>query len=108
MRLWTIQTEQAFRLFKRCGVLRGDGRRVDKDFRRAYAWMAEQMSQRLGRPPGRSRAPVWAWKVWSSRSFKPDLRSSGLLPRGEAGVRIEFEVSPETVLLSTSHVGTPS
>ncbi len=100
MRLWTIQTEQAFRLFERRGVLRGDGRRVDRDFRRAYVWMAEQMEQRLGKPPGRSRAPVWAWKVWSERSAKPDLRSRGLLPRGAAGVRIEFEAPPEAVLLS--------
>lgn len=100
MRLWTIQTEQAFRQFERSGFLRGDGRRVDSDFRRAYAWMALQMEQRLGKPPGRSRTPVWAWKVWNARSAKPDLRSSSLLPRDAAGVRIEFEAPPETVLLS--------
>lgn len=100
MRLWTIQTEEAFRLFERRGVLRGDGRRIDRDFRRAYAWMAEQMRQRIGRPQRRCRAPVWAWKFWSGRSVRPDLRSKGLLPHGAAGVRIEFEASPETVLLS--------
>ena len=100
MRLWTIQTAQAFRQFERRGVLRGDGRRVDRDFRRAYAWMAQQMEQRLGKPPGRSRTPVWAWKDWNERSAKPDLRSSRLLPHGVAGVRIAFEAPAETVLLS--------
>jgi hypothetical protein len=55
MRLWTIQTEQAFRLLERRGVLRGDGRRVDRDYCRAYAWMAEQIWQRIGKPPRRGK-----------------------------------------------------
>jgi hypothetical protein len=100
MRLWTIQTEEAFRLLERRGVLRGDGRRVDPDYRKAYVWMVKQMVLRIGKPPGRSRAPVWAWKICSRQSPKPDLRSTGHLPSGTAGVRIEFEASPDSVLLS--------
>jgi hypothetical protein len=62
--------------------------------------MAKQMVLRIGKPPGRSRAPLWAWKVWSRRTPKPDLRSRAHLPSGTAGVRIEFEAPPDCVLLS--------
>jgi hypothetical protein len=37
MRLWTVQTKQAFSAFERRGVLRGDGRHADTSFRDAYA-----------------------------------------------------------------------
>lgn len=100
MRLWTIQREEAFRAFERRGVLRGDRERVDRDYRMAYDWMAEQMRRRIGEPPPGCSAPVWAWHVWHERSARPDLRSTAHLPRGIAGVRIEFEAAPEKVLLS--------
>jgi len=100
MRLWTIQTEEAYRAFEQRGFLRGDKRRVDRGWRTAYEWMAQQMALRIGKPPAGCSAPVWAWKTWLERSDRPDLRSGAHLPRGTAGVRIAFDVEPDQVLLS--------
>jgi hypothetical protein len=47
MRLWTIQTEEAWTRAKRQGVLVGDGRRVTPEWRPAYRWMAGAMQRRL-------------------------------------------------------------
>ena len=45
--------------------------------------------------------PLWAWYQWEGEQRRrPDLRSSGHLPRGEQGVRIEFEIDANLVLLS--------
>ena len=93
MRLWTIQREEAFRRFEAEGVLKGDGRRVSKEFRAPYKWMRQQMEVRIAPPPYRRGSPVWAWKV------KPDLRSVGHLPPGSAGLRIECEIEDGQVLV---------
>ncbi len=99
MILWTIQTIEAFAVFQHRGLLRGDWRRVDRDFKEAYRWMAEQMRCR-----GMTRkrcCPLWAWYVWGgSKRRRPDLRSDGHLPKGIQGVRIELEIDPKRVLLS--------
>jgi hypothetical protein len=74
------------------GRLAGCWTRVDKDFIKAYRWLCTQMAQRgieLGDKP-----PIWAW------TQKPDLRHAGHLPRGEQGVRLEFDIPPTSVLVS--------
>jgi hypothetical protein len=91
--LWTVQPKEAWEALQKEGVLRGAGRRAIPEFRRAYRWMMEQMGERI---PAYSRGyPVWAWYY-----PKPDLRYSGLLPLGTRGVRIEFCVLADRVLLS--------
>ena len=100
MILWTIQTEGAIRRMERTGALRGDGRRPWREHRHSFRWMIRQMRQRIGPPPPGSAYPVWAWKVYSARSPRPDLRRVAQLPRGTRGARIEFETPEDRVLLS--------
>lgn len=92
-RLWTIQTHTAWQHAQQKGILRTDGRRVERTFRPAYRWMMRHMQLRL--PNYRGGYPVWAWYA-----PKPDLRASALLPRGTRGVRIEFEAPAHAMLLS--------
>ncbi len=93
LRLWTIQHVPAWDEFLRKGILRGDGRRVYRQFRFAYHWILKQMKLRV---PGYSgRYPIWAWLI-----PKPDLCRTACLAPGEKGVRIEVIVPQERVLLS--------
>jgi len=43
---------------------------------------------------------MWAWYQEGDGHKRPDLRSGGYLERGRRGVRIEFEIDPQQVLLS--------
>ena len=97
--LWSIQTEEASRRLERKGYLWGDWRRVWRDVRPAYRWMAEQLSVRLGVPL--RKPPVWAWhSCEGAKKRRPDLRRSGHLATGARGVRIELEAPVELTLLS--------
>jgi len=93
VRLWTIQSHDAWENFNKTGALRADGRRVQRHDLDSYRWMMEQMQRRL--PVYRGRFPVWAWY-----KPKPDLRGTGFLPPGVKGFRIEFVVPAARVLLS--------
>lgn len=75
------------------GEFRGDGRRVWRNMRPAYAWMMQQMERRL--PEYGGGFPVWLW-----HRPRPDFRNPGHLPRGTHGVLIEVELPRERVLLS--------
>jgi hypothetical protein len=99
--LWTIQSVAAWSRLQKDGVLRADGRRIRRRYRWAYEWLARQMSERIGCRPSEKTLPLWAWSQWNgAKCRKPDLRSSGYLPPGDRGVRIEFEISDRLVLLS--------
>jgi hypothetical protein len=67
---------------------------IDSWLRPAYDWMVGQLEQRVKNYPC-NKYPIWAWY-----HPKPDLRLSGHLPRGTSGVRVEFLVSSDRVLLS--------
>ena len=99
MILWTIQDMAAWERLQKKGGLRADGRRAQAYHRHAYRWMAEQMRLRLPHP--HARFPLWGWYRWQGiQQARPDLRASGHLEKGMAGVRIEFEVPEDRVLLS--------
>jgi len=93
MRLWTLQHENVLRIVQEQGVFRADGRRCDRDFRDAYAWLRQEVKKRVSGAAGRPL--IWAWK-----QPKPDLRRSGHLISGTPGVRLELEIPDERVLLS--------
>ncbi len=93
VRLWTIQPWEVWEEFQSKGILRGDGRRVDPEFRFAYKWMMGQMKKRL--PDYTGRYPIWVWCY-----PKPDLRRNGYLPAKRSGVRIECLIPQARVLLS--------
>jgi len=91
--LWTIQSPECWEKLQRQGFLQADGRRVWREFRPPYLWMMEQMRRRL---PGYSKKyPLWAWYY-----PKPDLRDAHQAPRGVQGVRIEFSIPANRILLS--------
>ena len=100
MRLWTIQTKETWTRAEESGVLECNELHIDADkevdnrFRPAYDWMVRQLEQRVKNYP-HNKYPIWAWY-----HPKPDLRRSGHLPRGTSGVRVEFLVSSDRVLLS--------
>lgn len=100
MRLWTIQTEEAWTRAKRRGVLVGDGRYVFPDWRPAYRWMAGAMRRRLPAAPSRAVAPVWAWLRWTGNSTRPDLRTPGHVRAGTRAVRLEFLTRADDILCS--------
>ncbi|MEO1087874.1 MAG: DUF3841 domain-containing protein, partial [Acidobacteriota bacterium] len=102
MKLWTIQTEPAWEFLTRHGYLRCSRSQADGDLLPAYDWMAEQMRSRIGPPPSsKTTVPLWAWYQFDGiHRRRPDLRTSGFLPPGERGYRIEFTVDDDCVLLS--------
>lgn len=87
MILHTCQSPAAFERLEREGILRADGRRADRDFRAAYAWMRAQVRRRV--PGARGRPLLWAWV-----GAPPE----GVGAPGE--VCLTLEVDPSRVLLS--------
>ncbi len=101
MTLWTIQSIAAWKTLQREQVLFSDQRYSEDLFLDAYRWMSEQMECRIEPRPENTSLPLWAWYQWdNAKRRKPDLRSSAHLPKGQRGVRIEFEQSDKEVLLS--------
>lgn len=101
VRLWTIQTIPAWETLQAAGVLRAESRLAEPDFAAAYRWMVAQMRQRLPRPSFAAKTPLWAWYQYRGPDRpRPDLRKRSHLPAGQRGVRIEFELADELVLLS--------
>jgi len=100
MILWTIQTHPAWKEFEQKGLLRTNPKFSEEYFISAYDWMVNQMELRLPLKPPEVVYPLWAWYQWQEERKRPDLRSAGHLPPGEKGVRIEFEIDENSVLLS--------
>ena len=101
MILWSIQSADAWKSLQASGVLRCDSRFSDKDLTGAYQLMAEQMCRRLQVQTPDGALPLWAWYQWQGdQKRRPDLRFGGHLPPGERGVRLEFELDDDVVLLS--------
>ena len=100
--LWTIQTEDTFKVFQKTGVLRADPSHLifDGEFRCAYDWMASQMYKRIGVAPAGVQYPVWAWYQWEGKRKRRDLRQSGYAKRGTPMVQITFEADTKDFLLS--------
>jgi hypothetical protein len=86
LKLWTIQTIEAWNELQTTGTLRCKEELIDlEDFNPAYKWMIS----------------LWAWYQWKDDKHKrPDLRSNGFAPKGEKSVFIELNAPDETVLLS--------
>lgn len=101
MILWTIQSINAWKILQVTGILRGSIQHIWDEDLEAYKWLVEQMENRIPVPRPGNAMPLWAWYLWDGEQRKrPDLRSSGHLPRGEPGVRIEFQIKDAWVLLS--------
>jgi hypothetical protein len=63
--------------------------------------MIEKMENNIGQRPNKSVYPIWAWYQSKNNKVKrPNLRSTGFLPKGTKGVRIEFDKPENQILLS--------
>lgn len=102
MILWSIQSAKAWKELQSSGILHSNARYALDGFAPAYEWMGEQMDKRLPvQRPAADALPLWAWYQYNgAQKRKPDLRRAGHLPHGERGVRIEFEIDDNLVLLS--------
>jgi len=108
VRLWTVQNEFFWERLEAVGEITADLALVaaglcceGERFRNAYEWLARRMDEKIGGRPLPGAMPLWAWWQWCGETrARPDLRASGHLPKGERGVRIEFEIDPALVVLS--------
>lgn len=101
LRLWSIQSFEAWENLKKQGFLIGSKEFAETCFLEGYNWMRKKMKERLGPPCNPNQYPLWAWLQYSDKNHKkPDLRRSGHLPRNTPGVRIEFFKDESEVLLS--------
>lgn len=101
MKLWSIQTDLAWKRLRDLGTLQSDRALVDSYFVGAYQWLVEQMRQRIGPPPPGVEYPMWAWVQYDGVGKpRPDLRHAEHLLPGEPGVLLEYECPAQEVLRS--------
>ena len=101
MILWTIQHIDAWSAFQKNGFLQAEPQYIDQYLVQSYDWMVKNMKRAIGNPPKNIEYPIWAWAQYENQDKKkPDLRSSAHLPKGSEGVRIEFEINENNILLS--------
>lgn len=66
-----------------------------------YTWMSTQMDiHGISRDKDKAKYPFWAWYKYSKNKQKPDLRHTGLAPKGTECVLLELEIPDKDVLLS--------
>lgn len=100
MKLWMVQPVEAINIIEKTGAFTCDETKSDKDFRKAYEWIAKEMDKRQIAHPKDLTLPLWAWHTRDWKQKKPDLRNIGLGTPGEKSVCIEFEIDDLQVLLS--------
>lgn len=101
MRLYSIQTLEAYNSLIENGVLLGSDKYIWPEFKSSYDWLVQQMKLKIGGKEYINQYPIWAWfQYHDSIKRKPDLRSTSHLEKGTLGVRIEFEKPDNQVLLS--------
>lgn len=102
MRLWTIQKYPAYQYMLKTDILAANEEYVfEKEFYApVYAWLYNQMVNRIGEPPQGIKYPIWAWFQWEGKRSKPDMRRSGHSKPGEKVVRLTIEVNEKDVLLA--------
>lgn len=103
MILWTIQSEEVYRIIEDTGVYHCDFSKSAFDFLdKQYRWLADQMKERIGKPPEGVNFPVWAWYMWEDERKKPDLRRErwGNGFRGDRFACMEIDISDDKVILT--------
>ena len=103
MILWTIQSEDVYRIIEKTGFYHCDFSKSAFSFsERQYRWLTDQMRKRIGEPPEGVSFPVWAWYKWENVRKKPDLRRErwGNGFQGERFVSMEIDIPDEEVVLT--------
>lgn len=98
MKLWTVQPQEVISIIEKTGEFICDETKSDKDFRKAYEWIAKEMDKRHIVHPEGLVLPLWAWHTRDWKHKKPDLRNIGLGTPGEKSVCIEFEIDDQLIL----------
>lgn len=104
MRLWTIQPAHAYETLRtgrpyRCEKTLCENLKYEK-FKEAYAWLAGQMTRRIGPPPNGTELPVWAWHTTDWKNKRPDMRQPLFRYSDKPHVLMELELPEDRVLLS--------
>lgn len=101
MKLWTIQPIEWYEKLLAEKIIYGERKYVEPDFLFGFEWLIKMMEKRIGKKPIIDCFPIWAWYQYlTANKMRPDLRESGHLEKGEAGVRVEIEKNESEVLLS--------
>lgn len=104
MQLWTVQSIEWYNELLKNGIIHGERKHITTDWKFSlfgYHWLMNKMDKKIGKRPFPECFPVWAWYQYTdSNKRKPDLRSTGFLPKGTTGVRIEINKNENDVLLS--------
>ncbi|MGL5257959.1 MAG: DUF3841 domain-containing protein [Proteocatella sp.] len=101
MKLWTIQSYEAYEILRNTGVLRADKNYIfDDNFCYAYKWIIEKMQSKSIILPKNVEYPIWAWYQWEGKHKRLDMRQSGYATRGEKIVQLTIEIDSKDVLLS--------
>lgn len=103
MKLWTIQTEEAYKKLLEEGHLYGDfSKSIMQDWKLQYEWLAARMRKRIDPPSPNISFPIWAWHTYDGKRKKPDLRRErfGNGFYGEVFYCLEIEIPDNEVLLS--------
>lgn len=103
MILWTIQSEEVYRIIEEKGVYHCDiSKSGFNSLEKQYRWLAEQMKEKIGEPPEGVEFPVWAWYMWENVKKKPDLRrerwANGC--RGDCFACMEIDIPAEQLVLT--------
>ena len=72
MKLWTVQPVEAINIIEKTGAFTCDETKSDKDFRKAYEWIAKEMDKRQITHPKDLTLPLWAWHTRDWKHKKPD------------------------------------
>ncbi|MBZ5735426.1 DUF3841 domain-containing protein [Nocardioides sp. TRM66260-LWL] len=91
LRLWTIQTREAYEVLVRDGALRGSPEHIEPTFAEPYAWLEGQAASRLGTGTG---TLLWLW----ARGPATVVRGSAV--HGADEVLLEVVKPRDEVLLS--------
>ena len=101
MRLWTIQSYEAYEKLVDTGILRADKNCIcDENFRYAYKWIIEKMKSKSIILPENVDYPIWSWYQWNGKRKRRDMRQRGYANSGKKIVQLTIEADAKDVLLS--------
>lgn len=83
MKLWTVQPVEAINIIEKTGAFTCDETKSDKDFRKAYEWIAKEMGKRQITHPKDLTLPLWAWHTRDWKHKNRILEISDLVHRAK-------------------------
>lgn len=101
MRLWTVQSEEWYKKLKTDGKISCNIDMIpDLLYEPMYAWMSEQMKERLGSDKYDADYPIWAWAIFEGKNKRPDLRKIEFSHCDYPSYFLEVEIPDDEILLS--------